>query len=777
MGRHFFLILFWLLSGAVCLGQPDSTARPVAYMRAWRAGIQAGPMLYHGDLSYQTKTIALARGGVSVFTQYHLNDHLALRLSFLQGSIQGDDRMGNLSGPNWTRGLSFRTTITEVNLTGRIYFLDGKRQVRPYCFIGLGIFRFNPKADLFNGDGTDLNNRYFFPADGTIRNNQGTIIPKDGEFETNLYDWKTEGFDNSFIRYPSRYSRTQATVPWGLGFKVSLNPYWDMSFEAGIRYLFTDYLDDVSSRYASTELIAENFPNDPVRQQLATYISSPTGKYYSFRGNEISRDAYSFFSVGMEYRFGKIIIPKTSIWQPYEPDFLDDWSFGFGTGMLLMHGDMRDHTLAPSMVNGANPNHADIQPGGSLYVQHHLSPLFALKAEALAGSLSATRQPEFATTPLLDISLSLVLDVTNSFPRFKPYARRAGWYVQGGIGRANVIGSVRNVRNGQTVRYSGPAVMTTLPIGGGMKIHLFPTIDLDLNYTYHMVNSDFLDATRSGSDRPAVNTVKDGYSWLNISLAWVMLKPAEKKDKDPFRGIKRKVFRELNTDADQDGVPDFRDADPATLPGIPVGPSGLPMDRDRDSVPDLYDEDPFTPPGLPVNASGMPTDTDGDGVPDYRDLEPQSPPGTLVNFKGQSFLRDETEEESQEVPEALRPLLNTWNFLMVYFDFDKALVKNEYYESLAQMALLLEKIPELGIKLIGHADIRGNREYNLRLSQKRAEAVVQALAGYGVKPDRCQIVAMGKETPHTQYVSPAAQGSNRRVEIRLTYKGKEITEP
>ncbi len=773
------LIAFTLYSFLGFLpGQTDSLTLPnSSYIRKWRVGVQSGPMLYFGDLSDQFKTIALARPGISVYGQYNLNEHLSFRLSFLQGSIQGDDRMGNLSAPNWRRGLSFRTNISEISLTGRIYFLEGHRQIRPYFLIGLGVFKFNPKADLFLGSGEDINNQYVFASGGSIQNTSDNKIEKDGVYETNLYDWKTEGFDNSFIRYPSRYSRIQATVPWGLGMKVSLCPYLDMSFEAGIRYLFTDYLDDVSSRYSSSSLNQENFPNNPERQALAAYISNPTQRTFAFRGNEISKDAYAFTSIGLEYRFGKIIIPKTSVWKSYQPDFLDDWAFGFSIGSMLLHGDMRDHRIAPSVRNQAKPNRSDIQAAGSVYVTRHLSSYFALKGEVIAGSIAGTRQPEFATSPVLDVSLSLLLDITNTFPRFKPYARRVNLYAQSGLGRSTVIGSVRRTSDGLTVRYTGPAVFTNLPLGGGMRIHLNPNLDLDFNYTYRLVNSDLLDATRSGSDRPILNTTKDGYSWLNVSLAWVLLKASEKKERDPFKGIKKKVFQELNQDTDQDGIPDIRDLDPNTLPGIPVNPQGKPLDRDKDGVPDLYDLDPFTPVELTVNEQGVPKDSDLDGVPDYRDLEPESLPGSLVNFKGQSFEQDDSEANSIAEIEALKPMLNTWNFLMIYYDFDKAIVKNEYYESLSQLALLMEKIPELGIKLIGHADIRGNREYNLKLSERRAKAVVDVLANnYSISPERCMLLAQGKDKPHTQYISQEAQGSNRRVEIRLTYRGKEITE-
>lgn len=777
MNLYKFLRLLISLTLMTSLLTAQEPSRPVPSsnpnLRKWKTGIQAGPMLYFGDLSTQLKTIALARPGISVFGQYHFNEHLSLRVSILKGSVQGDDRMGNLSAEFWRRSLSFRSPITEVSVTGRIFFLEEKRQVRPYFMMGLGLYRFNPKADLFQGD-IDINNRYYFQENGTILNAAGQIIQKDQQYETTLSDWKTEGADNSFIRYKSKYNKTQFNIPFGLGIKFSLSPRLDLAFETGIRYLFTDYLDDVSSRYSSPELIQQNFP-DPQQQELAAYISNPSGTTHHFRGNELSNDIYVFSSAGIEYRFGKIIIPKTLQFAPYAPDYKETWSFGFGGGLLFMHGDMRDHKIAPTVTSRSKPNRSDLQPGGSLYVSHYMSRIFGIKAEVISGSLVSVRQPEFTSTPVMDLSASLLLNITNSFPRFKPYARKVDLYAQAGMGRASVIGSVRDTENSQTTRYTGPTSYTVLPIGLGTRIHLTPNIDLDLNYVYRHVNSDLLDVTRSGSDRTTINTVKDGYSWLNISVAWVLLKAVDKNE-DPFRGIKKKVFRQLNTDTDKDGVPDIMDQDPYTLPGVKVNPKGMPMDRDHDGVPDLYDSDPFTPPGLRVDAQGMPADTDQDGIPDYRDLEKDSPKGALVNFKGQTFSAQNEARDTEAEIEALKPMLSTWNFLMIYFDFDKSFVKNEYYEPLSQLALLMEKLPELQIKLIGHADIRGNKAYNLKLSERRAQAVISVLSEtYNISADRFFIEAKGKENPHTQYVSQAAQGSNRRVEIRLMVNGKELT--
>lgn len=737
--------------------------------------MQLGTMTYYGDLSENLKTIALSRLGWSGWLQYRLHPNLSIQTGFLSGSVQGDDRMGNLSQLHWQRGLSFRSSIREWQVQGKVHFLDHKRQIRPYFGVGFGVFRFHPKADLFVGE-ANLSNRYVYGADGSIRNTDGEVIQKDGKYETTLYDWKTEGFDNSVVRSPSRYRRTQLNVPVSLGLQIALTPKWELQFDLGIRYLFTDYLDDVSSRYSSRALIEENFETEAERN-LATYISNPGNDPNPIRGNELRNDVYVFSSVGLVYRFGNVVLPRISIEAAYRPEYKETWAFGLGGGILFLHGDMRDHKVAPTLVNRAFPNRSDVKTGGSVYVSHYISPLFGFKAEVISGTLSSTRQPEFTYTPLMEGSLSMMLNITNSFPRYKPYARKVDWYAQAGIGRALAIGSVRTVADGQTVRYTGPGGFTTLPIGTGIRIHVGKSVDLDINYTYRHVNSDLLDATRSGFDRPMINQVKDGYSWLNVSVAWVLLKAAD-KPADPFRGIKKRVFDQLNQDTDGDGVPDFRDEEPNTLQGIPVGPNGKPIDRDGDGVGDLFDYDPFTPAGLRVNRQGMPADRDGDGVPDYRDLEPDSPPGTVVNFKGQSWSEEkEAEFILQEKLAALKPMLSTWNFLMIYFDFDKSEIKEAYYEPLSRLGALLEDIPELSLKCIGHADIRGNRAYNLKLSERRAMAVQHVLTEiYGIDKSRFRIEGLGKEQPHTEYISRAAQGSNRRVELRLMLGDKELTE-
>jgi hypothetical protein len=80
--------------------------------------------------------------------------------------------------------------------------------------------------------------------------------------------------------------------------------------EVGYYKFLTDYLDDVSEAYATYKEIEQQFPNDPIKQELAKYISDPTGKgtdgyvdaFTSRRGNPGITDSYSFISMEIAYK-------------------------------------------------------------------------------------------------------------------------------------------------------------------------------------------------------------------------------------------------------------------------------------------------------------------------------------------------------------------------------------------------------------------------------------------------------------------------------------------
>ncbi len=102
---------------------------------------------------------------------------------------------------------------------------------------------------------------------------------------------------------------------------------------------------------------------------------------------------------------------------------------------------------------------------------------------------------------------------------------------------------------------------------------------------------------------------------------------------------------------------------------------------------------------------------------------------------------------------------------VIYFDFDTARISAKYSESLAAHARRLSGNPGLNVRLEGHADERGSREYNIGLAERRAQAVRQALMLQGVAAAQITTVSYGEERPASQGSDEEAWQLNRRVEI------------
>ncbi|MCB1644306.1 MAG: peptidoglycan-associated lipoprotein Pal [Pseudomonadales bacterium] len=102
---------------------------------------------------------------------------------------------------------------------------------------------------------------------------------------------------------------------------------------------------------------------------------------------------------------------------------------------------------------------------------------------------------------------------------------------------------------------------------------------------------------------------------------------------------------------------------------------------------------------------------------------------------------------------------------LFYFDFDQTIVKRSGHAELNKHADVLVDNPGFRVRLEGHADERGTREYNLALGERRSNAIAAYLVAQGVSRSQIEVISYGEEKPVDGGHGEASWAKNRRVEI------------
>lgn len=194
---------------------------------------------------------------------------------------------------------------------------------------------------------------------------------------------------------------------------------------------------------------------------------------------------------------------------------------------------------------------------------------------------------------------------------------------------------------------------------------------------------------------------------------------------------------------------------------------GRAKDSDGDGVPDYMDECPGTPAGVAVDATGCPLDSDGDGVPDYLDKCPNTPAGVQVDSTGCPIKKaQDTVVVTQ--PAEIESLVLSGD---ANFEFNKSKLLPNAYAVLDSLVGTMKAHPAYKWEVGGYTDAIGSASYNKKLSQRRAQSVVDYLVSQGVQRNDLKIVGYGKDDPIATNSTNEGRSMNRRVEIKLLSKG------
>lgn len=100
-----------------------------------------------------------------------------------------------------------------------------------------------------------------------------------------------------------------------------------------------------------------------------------------------------------------------------------------------------------------------------------------------------------------------------------------------------------------------------------------------------------------------------------------------------------------------------------------------------------------------------------------------------------------------------------------YFQYDSSRIQPQFGRAIQAHAQYLAKHPAVSLRLEGHTDERGTREYNVALGERRAESVQQALVLAGAGADQISTLSFGEERPAVVGDTAADYAKDRRVEL------------
>jgi peptidoglycan-associated lipoprotein len=155
------------------------------------------------------------------------------------------------------------------------------------------------------------------------------------------------------------------------------------------------------------------------------------------------------------------------------------------------------------------------------------------------------------------------------------------------------------------------------------------------------------------------------------------------------------------------------------------------------------------------------------GCPKKVEVKPETGPDSTASTTNTNPATTQSTQSGGDLAAAEQAALQELQRLgmVIYFDYDKAEIKSEFVSVLAAHAKFLTGATTRKVRLEGHTDERGTREYNIGLGERRAQAVRRALMLQGVSEDQVVTVSYGEERPAAAGSDDETYAKNRRVEL------------
>jgi hypothetical protein len=225
----------------------------------------SGIAYYTGEM-VNPNSVGIVKPNIAISAEYYIIPRVSARAGVTWFQTSGDD--ANANDDREERNLSFRSNNFEASFTGALSLLPtGQRfyqrsRINLHGFVGIALLRFNPKT-LYQG-------------------NWVALPPLE-----------TEG---------TKYSTIQPVIPFGLGMRIKVDPFFNILIEGGYRKTFTDHLDDVSiRRYPDPATLKSDLSRALSDRRPEIGTQPPNPQTMGKRGNPDTDDGYFLLNVMIQY--------------------------------------------------------------------------------------------------------------------------------------------------------------------------------------------------------------------------------------------------------------------------------------------------------------------------------------------------------------------------------------------------------------------------------------------------------------------------------------------